>query len=654
MQQIDSVLKETRVFPPSNDFRQQANLGDDEKYQQLWDFADKDYVNYWADLARELISWKKPFVTPFDGSNAPFYKWFIDGKLNVSWNCLDRHLPDKGDKIAILFESDFGQVNTYTYKQLHNRVCRFANALREQGIKKGDRVIIYMPMIVEAVIAMQACARIGAIHSVVFGGFSASALRDRIEDAQAKIVITANGSLRGGRIIPLKEIVDESLEIGCKSVEKVIVYYRLNVDTPWHEGRDFWWHELTMHQPDFCEPEWMDAEDPLFILYTSGSTGKPKGIVHSTAGYLLVVIHHFRNVMDYKPNDVFWCTADVGWITGHSLVCYGPLSSGATQVLYEGVPSYPDAGRIWRIIQRHKVTVFHTSPTLLRSLTRFGDQIPNKYDLSSLRLLGTAGEPINPSAWVWYHEVIGKGKCPIVDTWWQTETGTIMLSPLPGINPLKPGSCALPQPGIMADVVNEKGEKIEKGKGGLLVIKRPFPCMVRTIWNDDERYKKTYFPQELGGKYYVTGDTAYRDEDGYFWILGRTDDVINVSGHRLGTMEIESALVANEKVAEAAVVGKPDEIKGESIVAFVVLNQAAIDDDEAKQVAEELKQWVSQEIGKIARPEDIRFADNLPKTRSGKIMRRLLRSIAKNEVITQDVSTLENPQIIGQLQRQIL
>ena len=654
MQQLDSILKEDRVFPPSDEFRQQANIGNDEQYRQLWKFADEDYLHYWADLARELISWKKPFMTIFDGSNAPFYKWFIDGKLNASYNCLDRHLPDKGDKVALIFESDFGQVNTYTYKQLHNRVCRFANALREQGVKKGDRIVIYMPMLVEAVIAMQACARIGAIHSVVFGGFSASALRDRIEDAQAKMVITANGGLRGGKIIPLKETVDSALEMGCESIEKVIVYYRLNIDTPWQEGRDLWWHELSKDQPAFCEPEWMDAEDPLFILYTSGSTGKPKGIVHSTAGYLLGALNSFRNIFDNKPEDVYWCSADVGWITGHSYVCYGPLANGATQVIYEGVPGYPDAGRIWRIIQRHKVNVFYTSPTLIRSLTRFGDHIPHKYDLSSLRLLGSVGEPINPSAWMWFYQVIGKEKCPIVDTWWQTETGSIMLSPLPGITALKPGSCTLPQPGIMADVVDEEGNKVTNGNGGMLVIKRPFPSMLRTIWNDDERYKKTYFPEELGGKYYVAGDSAHRDEDGYFWILGRTDDVLNVSGHRLGTMEIESALVANEKVAEAAVVGKPDEIKGESIVAFVVLNQAVIDDNEAKQVAEELKQWVSQEIGKIARPEDIRFADNLPKTRSGKIMRRLLRSIAKNEVITQDVSTLENPQIIGQLQRQIL
>lgn len=642
------------LFKPNDEFRRQANVSGLEDYQALWDFADKDYLSYWSDLARELITWKKPFMQIFDDSNPPFYKWFADGTLNVSYNCLDRHLPDKADKLALIFESDFGQISQFTYAQLHNRVCRFGNALRELGIKKGDRVIIYLPMIAEAIVAMQACARIGAVHSVVFGGFSAGALRDRIEDAQAKLVITANAGLRGGKIIPLKETVDESLEMGCESVENVIVYHRVNIDTPWKKGRDLWWNELSKNQPAFCEPEWMNAEDPLFILYTSGSTGKPKGVVHSSAGYLLGAMNSFRVVFDHKPNDVYWCTADVGWITGHSYICYGPLANGATQLIYEGVPSYPDVGRIWRMIQRHKVTVFYTSPTLIRSLTRVGEQVPNKYDLSSLRLLGSVGEPINPSAWLWYHEVVGKGKCPIVDTWWQTETGSIMLAPVPGVIATKPGSCTLPLPGIMAEVVNEKGEKCQPEESGALVIKRPYPSMLRTVWGDPERYKKTYFPEEYGGKFYVAGDSALRDKDGYFWILGRLDDVLNVSGHRLGTAEIESSLVAHEKVVEAAVVGKPDEIKGESVVAFVVVKGFRPEGDEAKALAEELKVWVSNQIGKIARPEDIRFAENLPKTRSGKIMRRLLRSIAKNELITQDISTLENPQIIGQLQQQVV
>ncbi|MDY4280442.1 MAG: acetate--CoA ligase [[Pasteurella] mairii] len=642
------------IFKPNDEFRRQANISGLENYQALWEFADKDYLQYWSDLARELITWKKPFMQIFDDSNPPFYKWFTDGTLNVSYNCLDRHLPDKSDKLALIFESDFGQVSQFTYAQLHNRVCRFGNALRELGVKKGDRVIIYLPMIAEAIVAMQACARIGAIHSVVFGGFSAGALRDRIEDAEAKIVITANAGLRGGKIIPLKETVDEALEIGCKSVENVVVYHRVNIDTPWKKGRDLWWNELSKNQPAFCEPEWMNAEDPLFILYTSGSTGKPKGVVHSTAGYLLGAMNSFRTVFDHKNSDIYWCTADVGWVTGHSYICYGPLANGATQLIYEGVPSYPDVGRIWRMIQRHKVTVFYTSPTLIRSLTRVGEQVPNKYDLSSLRLLGSVGEPINPSAWMWFHEVVGKGKCPIVDTWWQTETGSIMLAPIPGVIATKPGSCTLPLPGIMADVVNEQGKKCEEEEAGTLVIKRPYPSMLRTIWGDPERYKKTYFPEEYHGKYYVAGDSALRDKDGYFWILGRLDDVLNVSGHRLGTAEIESSLVSHEQVVEAAVVGKPDEVKGESVMAFVVVKGYRPEGEEAKALAEELKIWVSNQIGKIARPEDIRFAENLPKTRSGKIMRRLLRSIAKNELITQDISTLENPQIIGQLQQQIV
>jgi acetyl-CoA synthetase len=644
---IESVLQENRRFEPAAEFRSRARIKQTD-YEALLRSAAQDYVGFWADLARRELEWHRPFSIAFDDHHAPNYRWFIDGDLNVSYNVLDVNLEERGHKTAIIFEGEPGDTRRLSYRELHAEVCRFANALKSLGIHKGDRVVIYLPLVPEIVVAMHACARIGAVHSVVFGGFSALSLKDRIEDAGARLVVTADGGHRGGHIIPLKATTDKALSGACPTIEHVIVYKRTGLDVPMQAGRDLWWHDVIAGQSPVCDPEWVNAEHPLYLLYTSGSTGKPKGIQHSSAGYLLGVKVTTQWVFDLNDSDIFWCTADVGWVTGHSYVAYGPLANGATVVMYEGAPHIPDGGRFWKICETHGVTVFYTAPTAIRALMKLGDDIPARYDLSRLRLLGSVGEPINPEAWMWYQRVIGQGRCPIVDTWWQTETGNIMISPLPGVTATKPGSCTRPLPGIVADIVDEDGNPVtEPGQGGFLVIRKPWPAMLRTIWGDNHRYVSTYW-ERFQKRYYVAGDSAQRDEDGYYWIMGRIDDVLNVAGHRLGTMEIESALVAHTRVAEAAVVGRPHEIKGESVFAYVVCRGTRPTGDTSAFVRE-LRDWVSEQLGAIARPDDIRFADNLPKTRSGKIMRRLLRAIARDEEITQDVSTLENPAIIDQL-----
>ena len=648
---------ETKIYPPPSDFSAQAKVSGLQAYHDLCRQAEQDYQGYWAGHARRLLHWKKPFTKTLNDSQAPFFKWFEDGILNASYNCLDRHIErGLGDKTALIFEADDGAVERISYNQLLAKTCQLANGLKSMGIQKGDRVIIYISMSIDGVAAMQACARIGAIHSVVFGGFSAQSLRDRIEDTTAVAVITADYQMRGGKQLPLKSIVDEALTLGgCQSVKTVLVAQRTGSPVRMKPGRDHWLSELTQGLPTTCEPEWVDAEHPLFLLYTSGSTGKPKGVQHATGGYLLHAALTTEYTFDLRPDDIFWCTADIGWVTGHTYICYGPLLLGGTEIVFEGVPTYPDAGRFWKIIQTHRVSIFYTAPTAIRSLIKAAQVNPTvhpqHYQLDSLRLLGSVGEPINPAAWEWYHQHIGGGRCPVVDTFWQTETGGHLITPLPGATPLVPGSCTLPFPGIDAVIVDESGNEVPHGQSGILVVKKPWPSMLRTIWGNPERFKNGYYPKEFKGQYYLAGDGAIRDpETGYFTITGRIDDVLNVSGHRMGTMELESALVScTEWVAEAAVVGRPDDTSGEAICAFVVLKHPRPSGEQARQIAKTLRDHVSKVIGPIAKPKDIRFGDNLPKTRSGKIMRRLLRSLAKGEVITQDTSTLENPAILDQL-----
>ena len=651
--QIETVLQEERVFKPSSSIVDTSNVKGLEHYQQMVEAARLNPESFWGEAALKELHWFKPFHTVLDWSNPPFAKWFDGGKTNVSYNCLDRHVKQGlGNKLAIIWEGEPGEVRKITYKELFEEVCRVANGLKELGIRKGDLVALYMPMVPEAAMAMLACARIGAPHSVVFGGFSSEALRDRLNDGEAKAVITADGGFRKDKIISLKNAVDSALaNDSCPSVKSVLVVRRTCEEVAFVSGRDYWWHELIPNQSIDCPPEQMDSEDRLFVLYTSGSTGKPKGVVHTTSGYNLWAHLTFKWIFDVKEDDVYWCTADVGWITGHSYIVYGPLSNGTTTVMYEGVPRPSNPGAFWDLIQRHKINIFYTAPTAIRAFMKSGRSIPDQYDLSSLRLLGTVGEPINPEAWIWYREVIGAEKCPIVDTWWQTETGGVMISPLPGAIPTKPGSATLPLPGIEADVVTGDGETVQANKGGYLIIKRPWPGMMRTVHGNPQRFRESYWEylNPINGELvYFAGDGARRDDDGYFWIMGRVDDVINVSGHRLGTMEIESALVSHGSVAEAAVVGIPDDVKGESIVAFVSLETGRNSNDELIAI---LKKHVSQEIGAIARPDEIRFTNALPKTRSGKIMRRLLRALASGEEVKGDTSTLEDRNVLDELRK---
>jgi acetyl-CoA synthetase len=641
---ITSVLKETRLFPPPAEF-QAAHVKSAAEYERLWQQAKDDPTGFWGEQAQALHwfkTWDRVLVW-----NEPHAQWFAGGKINASYNCLDRHLTTgRKNKAALVWEGEPGDSRVLRYQDLHREVCKFANVLKKLGIQTGDRVTIYLPMVPEAVIAMLACARIGATHSVIFGGFSAEAVADRNNDARAKLVITADGGWRRGKIIPLKHNVDQALQHSL-TVEKCVVYNRCDQQVEMKPGRDFWWHELMAEASAVCPAEPLDSEHPLYILYTSGSTGKPKGVLHTTAGYLLGTALTHRWVFDLREDDTFWCTADIGWVTGHSYIVYGPLANGATTVMYEGAPNHPREDRFWSIIEKYRVNTFYTAPTAIRAFIKWGDEWPKKHDLSSLRLLGTVGEPINPEAWMWYREVIGGNRCPIVDTWWQTETGMILITPLPGAIPTKPGSATKPFPGVVAEVVDKQGNPVPPNQGGFLVIKQPWPAMLRTLYGDDERYQQQYWSQIP--HCYFTADGSRCDTDGYFWIMGRVDDVINVSGHRLSTMEVESALVHHDKVAEAAVVGRPDEIKGEGIACFVTLVSGEQPTEELKK---ELREHVVKEIGSLARPDDIRFTDSLPKTRSGKIMRRLLRDIASGQQTAQDTTTLEDYSILAKLREE--
>jgi acetyl-CoA synthetase len=634
-------MSESRIFPPPSTFSERAHIQSLEQYRKLCAEARENPEGYWGARAREELFWKVPFQTVLDWK-PPHARWFIEGKTNLAYNCLDRHLSSRGDKVALRFEGEPGEQKQFTFKQLHAKVCQLANGLRALGVKKGDRVGIYLPMIPEAAMAMLACARLGAIHSVVFGGFSAEALRERMNDAGAKVLLTADGGYRKGTVVPLLKNAQEAA-VGMTTLEKMVVLDRTG-KRPALSGKEVAWEEVVASQPETGEPEWVESEHPLFVLYTSGSTGKPKGVLHTTGGYSVNCALTTRWVFDLRENDVYWCTADVGWVTGHSYVVYGPLLNGATTLMYEGAPTHPAPDRFWDIISRHKVTVFYTAPTAIRAFMRLGTELPGKHDMSSLRLLGSVGEPINPEAWMWYRDVIGKGKCPVADTWWQTETGCIMISPLPGAVATKPGSATLPLPGIEPEILDQQGNPVPQGKGGLLFIGRPWPSMLRTVYGDPDRYVKTYFSQ-VPGKYF-TGDGARRDADGYYWLMGRVDDVVNIAGHRLGTAEVESALVAEPRVAEAAVVGRNDEVKGTALVAFVTLKKGF---SPSADVKKQLASHVVKEIGAIARPDEIRFAEALPKTRSGKIMRRLLRDVAAGKQTSQDTTTLEDFSVLAAL-----